>query len=199
MREMIANKLPACACANLLLLVCLTGCAASAPGIVERLDWSTGATITYVDTPLVLYRDTPARAAYARDYAHIGPIEVNRSGIYKYFLWVGSWATMQTSSISEHRDGFESIVIFADGEPLNLELSGWTPDAIGVGGPTYLKPVASSTDAYYQVTVDQIRFIVQARDIRLRTTGLLPREFLLWDDQASARKDFAEFLRRIQM
>ncbi len=183
----------------LCLFVCLAGCASSAPGIVEKLDWTTGVTITYIDTPLVLCRDTPGRAAYARDYAHIGPIEVNRSGAAKYYLWVGSWATMHRSNVSEHRDGFESIVILADGEPLILELSGWTPDAIGVSEPSYLKPVASSTDAYYQVTADQIRLITQARDIRLRTTGSPPREFELWDDQASARKDLAEFLRKTQM
>ncbi len=101
---------------------------------------------------------------------------------------------MQRSDIMEHRDGFESIVIFADGEPLPLELSGWTPNAIGTSEPTYLKPVASSTDAYYQVTVDQIRLIAEATDIRLQTSGSFPREFGLWDDQRSAKDCLAEFL-----
>lgn len=179
------------------IILILVSCAADLPTVSDKLDLQTGVTVSYVNTPLILYRETPARAAYARDYAQIGPIQVNRSGSYQYFLWVGSWATMQTTDITEHRDGFESIVIFADGEPLVLELSGWTPDAIGASESTYLKPVASSTDAYYQVTVDQIRLIAEARDIRLRTSGSQPKEYEMWDEQASARNDLADFLQRV--
>ena len=175
----------------------LSGCASPAATVNDKLDETTGVTVTFVETPLVLYRETPAQAAYARGYAHLGPIQVNRSGSHKYYLWVGSWATMQRSSVSEHRDGFESIVVFADGEPLVLELSGWTPAAIGVSESTYLKPVASSTDAYYRVTVDQIRMIAAARDIRLRTSGSRPKEYELWDDQTVAKAEFAAFLERV--
>ena len=180
-----------------IIFLILSSCASTAPSIGEKLDWTTGVTVTFVNTPLVLYRETPAQAAYARDYAHLGPIQVNRSGSYQYYLWIGSWATMHRSDVSEHRDGFESIVIFADSEPLVLELTGWTPDAIGTSEPTYLKPIASSTDAYYRVTVDQIRLIAAARDIRLRTTGPSPKEFELWDDQSAARRHLAEFLDRV--
>ena len=193
MRYTILNLIPGIGIVGLIL----SGCASPAPTISDKLDETTGVTVTFVNTPLVLYRETPAQAAYARDYAHLGPIQVNRSGSNQYYLWVGSWSNMQRSSVSEHRDGFESIVVFADGEPLVLELSGWTPNAIGASEPTYLKPVSSSTDAYYQVTVDQIRLIAEARDIRLRTTGPLPKEFELWDDQTSARNNFAEFLDRV--
>ena len=193
MRNSILNRV---ASIGTIVLI-LSGCASDPPTVGEKLDWHTGVTVSYVNTPLVLYRETPAQAAYARDYAQVGPIQVNRSGSYQYFLWVGSWATMQTTDILEHRDGFESIVIFADGEPLVLELSGWTPDAIGASESTYLKPVASSTDAYYQVTVDQIRLIAEARDLRLRTGGSYPREFELWDEQTAARNDLAEFLNRV--
>lgn len=103
---------------------------------------------------------------------------------------------MQTASLAEHRDGFESIVLYADGEPLSLELSGWTPEAIGASEPVYIKPVASTADAYYRVTADQIRLIASARVIRLRTTGSSPKEFELWDEQNSARNDLTEFLSR---
>ena len=175
----------------------LSGCASPAATVSDKLDETTGVTVTFVETPLVLYRETPAQAAYARDYAHLGPIQINRSGSHQYYLWVGSWATMRRSSVSVHRDGFESIVVFADGEPLVLELSGWTPAAIGASEPTYLKPVASSTDAYYRVTVDQIRMIAGAHDIRLRTSGSSPKEYELWDDQAAAKAEFAAFLERV--
>jgi len=182
---------------GLIVLMSVAGCASSSPNINEKLDQLTGVTTTFVNTPLVMYRDTPSQAAYARNYAHLGPIQVNRRGSYKYYLWIGIWNTMQTTDLGEHRDGFESIVLFADGEPLLLELSGWAPEAIGTSEPVYLKPVASSADAYYQVTADQIRLIAQSRDIRLRTTGSSPKDFELWDDQKSARNDLTEFLTRV--
>ncbi len=179
---------------GLLLLIGLTGCGTSAPISGEKLDPLTGVTVTFVKPPLILYRDNSSKAAYARNYVNMGPIQVNRSGIYRYYLWVGIWNTMQVADMTEHRDGFESILIFADGEPLSLQLAGWTPEAIGVSEPTYLKPVASAADAYYQVTADQIRLIAEASDIRLQSGGRLAKEFKLWDAQKSAKDSLTEFL-----
>ena len=174
----------------------IVGCASPPPVVAEKLDPLTGVTVTFAETPLVLYRDNPSRAAYARNYVHLGPIQVNRAGSYRYYLWLGIWNTMQVADLSDHRDGLESIIVFADGEPLTLELVGWTPEAIGASEPTYLKPVASTADAYYEVTADQIRLIADATDIRVLATGTSPREFHLWNEQESARRSLAQFLSR---
>lgn len=182
----------------LIVLIGLAGCASSPSSVSDKLDQYTGVTVTYVDVPLVFYRDNPSQAAYARNFMHVGPIQVNRNGTYRHYLWISSWSTMQVTDVSSVRDGLESIVVFADGEPLLLELSGWAPDAIGVSEPVYLSPAASSADAYYQVTVDQIRLIAESSDIRLRTGGPTPREFELWDDQNAAKQSLAEFLRLAQ-
>jgi len=177
-----------------LLLLALIGCSTSAPMNVEKLDPLTGVTVTFVQTPLVLYRDNAATAAFARNYVNLAPVQVNRSGVYRYYLWLGIWNTMQAANMADHRDGFDSIVIFADGEPLVLDVSGWTPDSIGASEPVYIKPVASATDAYYEVTADQIRLIAAARDIRLQTGGRPVKEFSLWDTQKTARNSLNEFL-----
>jgi hypothetical protein len=174
----------------------VAGCASTEPIVRDKLDSLTGVTVTFSSTPLILYRENPSQAAFARNYVHLGPIQVNRSGNYQYYLWLGIWSTMQTVNQAEHRDSLESIILFADGEPLSLELAGWTPDAIGASEPIYLKPVASSVDAYYRVTADQIRLIATARDIRLRTSGAKAREFSLWENQQLARGELQEFLNR---
>ena len=181
---------------RLLAVLVLAGCAASGPAIRSKLDPATGVTVTYSSVPLIMYREDPAQAAFARNYVHVGPIQVNRSGDYQYFLWLGVWNNMETLDSASHRDGLDTIAIFADGEPLVLEISGWTPDAIGTSEPVYLKPVAASTDAYYRVTADQIRLIAEATEIRLRTSGRSPREFQPWDGQLAARSEMREFLRR---
>jgi hypothetical protein len=196
MRVSIFKRSGVSGLAGLFAVLVLAGCAASAPAIKDKLDPTTGVTVTYSSVPLIMYREDPAQAAFARNYVHVGPIQVNRSGDYHYFLWLGVWNNMQAVDSASQRDGLSSIVIFADGEPLSLEISGWTPDAIGTSEPVYLKPVASSTDAYYRVTADQIRIIAEASDIRLRTSGISPREFEPWDGQLVARNELREFLRR---
>ena len=175
----------------------LHACAASTHSVNDGLDPLTGVTVTYSATPIVLYRENPMYAAYARNYVHLGPLEVNKSGTYRHYLWLGIWSTLQTSVLTEQRDGFETIILFADGEPLLLDLAGWTPEAIGTSTPVYPKPVAASLDAYYRVTADQIRLIARARDLQLRTTGSSPREFGLWSEQQAAKRDMREFLHRI--
>jgi len=178
-------------------ILTMAACATTSDMVSDGLDPQTGVTFTYSNTPIILYRDNPSRAAYARNYVHFGPIEVNKSGTYKYYLWLGIWSTMQTSDVAEQRDSFESIVLIADGEPLLLDLAGWTPAAIETSAPVYPKPVASSMDAYYRVTADQIRVIAEAGDLQLRTTGPSPQEYGLWAEQKLAKQDLIRFLHRV--
>ena len=176
----------------------VTGCASNelVPGIRETLDPLTGVTVTSSNRPLIMYRENSGRAAFARNYLHVGPIQVNRRGTYQYYLWVAGWSTMQSASHLEYLDNLESIVIFADGEPLLLDLAGRTPATIGTSEPVYLKPVASAIDGYYRVTADQIRLIAEASEVRLRTSEANPRDYGLWDKQQGAKSDLLEFIRR---
>jgi hypothetical protein len=172
----------------------LGGCGSSGPLVSDQLDPVTGVTVTRSTVPLVLYRDHSALAAHARDFVYVGPIQVNRMGNYNHFLWLGIWSTMQDQNISEQRDGFESIVVFADGEPLRLELHGWTRSSIGVSEHVYPAPTATAANAYYAVTLDQIRLITQARDISLRTSGFRDESYEPWSDPTRALSSFREFL-----
>lgn len=181
--------------ASFALIALLASCSTSGPLIVQKLDHQTGVTVLRATKPLVLYRDNSAYAAYARDYVNIGPIEVNRMGTRDYFLWLGIWGTLRDDArLFRERDGFESIVLYADGEPLSLELAGWTFDSIGVSEPVYLKPVAGAADAYYRVTVDQIRLIATASDIVLRTGLVHSASYGLWDEQALPNASYKAFL-----
>lgn len=177
-----------------LLLAAIVGCAASPQRTQELLDPQTSATITYSPSTILLYRNDPAQAAYARNLVSLGPLQINRSGHYQYFLWLGIWNTNFKASEANGRDGFDSIVLFADGEPLTLDVSGWTPSTISASEPVYLQPVASALDAYYEVTVDQLRLIAEADDLSLLTTGFRSQSFELWDEQVGARQDFKRFV-----
>ena len=172
------------------------GCVSTSTLVEERLDIGTGVTVTHATAPIVLYRDNSSYAAHARDYVYLGPVEINRVGEYSYFLWLGIWSTISDAERSYQRDGFESITLYADGEPLQLELVGWTLESIGVSEPVYIKPVASAADAYYRVTIDQIRLIANAREIELHAGAAPARVYLMWDRQGSAHAALREFLDR---
>lgn len=181
--------------AAIVLLALVTGgCSSDSAMVRDQMDPVTSVTISYSQTPMVFYRDVSGRAAYARNFVHMAPLEVNRSGDYRYYLWLGISNTMADAQSDQSRDGFESIVIFADGEPLPLEIAGWTVAAIGASKPVYLKPVASAADAYYAVTVDQLRLIAEARDVRLKTTGSRNESYEPWDNQKLAKESLIEFL-----
>lgn len=172
----------------------LAACGSSGSLVEQKLDAVTGVTVTRSTAPTVLYRDNSAHAAHARDYVYMGPVEINRMGNNAYYLWLGIWSTMQDKVRSAERDGFETVIIYADGEPLPLELAGWTLDAIGVSEPVYVKPVASAADAYYRVTIDQIRLIAESKDIQLRVGTTRPKSYALWDKQGSANASIRAFI-----
>jgi hypothetical protein len=172
------------------------GCVSTSTLVEERLDIGTGVTVTHATAPIVLYHDNSAYAAHARDYVYLGPVEINRMGDYSYYLWLGIWSTISDEDRSLQRDGFESITLFVDGEPLQLELVGWTLESIGVSEPVYVKPVASAADAYYRVTIDQIRLIANAREIELHAGTAPVRVYLMWDRQGSAHASMREFVDR---
>lgn len=176
------------------LFAIIVGCVSQPERPREILDPQTSVTITYSPATMLLYRDDPAHAAHAKNLVSLGPLQVNRSGHYRYFLWLGIWNTNHNVSEADGRDGFDSIVLFVDGEPLALEVSGWTPSAIGASAPVYMQPVARALDAYYEVTVDQIRFIAEAKEISLQTTGFRSQSFEPWDEQTAAKQGFRRFL-----
>ena len=181
-----------------LILVTLlgTGCVTTSTLVEEKLDMGTGVTVTHATAPIVLYHDNSSYAAHARDYVYLGPVEINRMGDYSYYLWLGIWSTISDAERSFQRDGFESVTLYADGEPLQLELVGWTLESIGVSQPVYIKPVASAADAYYRVTIDQIRLIADAREIELHAGTAPVRVYLMWDRQGSAHASLREFVGR---
>jgi hypothetical protein len=177
---------------GLIATMCVAACGSSTPLVQDWLDPMTGVTITHAEAPIVLYRDGSSRAAFARDFVDLGPIQVNRMGQHRYYLWLGVWSTMPNYSADDATDGFESIVVYADGEPLQLELSGRTPSAIGASESIYVSP--ATADAYYEVTADQLRFISQASDVRLQTSGANTRSYQPWDSQQSGQRSMQAFV-----
>ena len=180
-----------------LALFAITGCGGPTAVISDRMDPLTGVTVTRASKPVVFYRDRSAQAAHARDYVYLGPIEVNNMGQRNYYIWLGIWGSSDATDRSSQLDDFESVILFADGEPLSLEVNGWTPESIGISEPAYVKPVASATDGYYRVTIDQIRLIAEARDLELRAGSTRPKRYSPWNTAATTSSSLRAFVKQV--
>lgn len=171
----------------------LSACAAAQPPVVEYLDELTGVTITHSRTPFIMSTDTYSDVA--RDYMQIGAIEVNRMGTHQYYLWLGISEVKYTKSAYRPPRGFESIVFIVGEEKFQLDIGGWTQEAIGASEPVYEKLFQNTVDAYYEVTLEQIDLLTDADRIRFRTIGPAPKEYAPWYKSITAKDDLAEFLR----
>lgn len=178
----------------LALTLVLAACSGATPLVIQALDAGSGVTVLRSTTPLIFYRDNSAYAAHARDFVYMGPVEVNNMGARSHYLWLGIWSTIRDDErLATDRSGFESVILFVDGEPFPLELAGWTLEAIGITEPVYVKPVASAADAYYHVTLDQIRRLATASRIDLRVGTARPVAYEMWDQQGLALTALREF------
>ena len=180
-----------------LALALLTSCAGNDTAVLQRLDPETGVTIKRASAPIVMYRDMSANSAFGRDYVYVGPIQVNNMGQREYFLWLGIWGSSDSAERGRKMDDFEAVVLYADGEPLSLEVKGWTPGSIGVSEDVYVKPVASALDGYYRVTVDQMRLIAESRDLELRAGATRPQRYVPWDSPDASSQALVAFLREL--
>jgi len=177
-----------------LLLFLVAGCVGPDSLALERLDPLTGVTVTRAPEPMVMYRNLSGQSAFGREYVYVGPVQVNKMGQRNHFLWLGIWRTAEASDPAQTIDDFETIVIYADGEPLSLEAAGWTPGAVGLSESAYVKPVASAVDGYYAVTIDQMRLIAESNDLELRAGSLQPQRYVPWDSAQEASQTMVTFL-----
>jgi len=177
-----------------LMLFLLAGCAGPDSLALERMDPVTGVTVTRAPVPMVMYRNLSGQSAFGREYVYVGPLQVNKMGRRDHFLWLGIWRTANAADPAETIDDFETIVIYADGEPLRLEAAGWTPGAVGLSESAYVKPVASAMDGYYAVTLDQMRLIAESRDLELRAGSTQPQRYVPWDSVKEASQTMVTFL-----
>jgi len=177
---------------SIAVLAIVSACASEQPAVIDRLDEVTAVTITYCRTPITMSTDT--YSDLARDFVQIGAIEVNRMGTLNYFLWLGISEVKYTESTYTQPEGFESLVFVAGGEEFQLDLLGWTEEAIGAGEPVYKKLFRNTVDAYYEITLDRIQLLTDVDSIKFRTTGPAPKDYVPWYKSDAAKDDLAEFL-----
>ena len=159
----------------------------------QTLDERTALVLTGLNRPLVLYREDPQLAVNAREYVQIGPLETNRQGELRYYLWMGIWSTIDPGPTAGVERRFEHVYLFVDEEPMELTVTSWGLSDGRNDIRFYAKPVATGLDAFYTVTADQLRRIGIARDVYLVAGPESRQRYDTWEWNQDALTAFADY------
>lgn len=103
-------------------------------------------------------------AASARDYAYVGPIEINRMGDRQYYLWISLASTVDRDLVGLDPTHAVALVLVVDEIPMELPLVEWdtTLDVAPYDStvPTYATLAAHTS-------LDQIHQIATANAVEL--------------------------------
>ena len=180
-------------------LFVFSGCASSPPEpVIDKLDYNTGVTVTYSRTPFTFSPNEKADDYSAVEFVQIGAIEVNSMGSLKYYLWLGISEPKYLEGSGSHPHGFESLEFDFDGRKVNVDVLGWTHEAIGTSEPVYDGLFRSTQDAYYEVTLEQIEMLERSRDVSFTTASADSSVYTPWYKSVSPQEDLAEFTRVVR-
>lgn len=142
--------------------VLMAGCVTTSSN-VSRLD-SSGLTVATLSDALVFARPVRTIASGARDYAYIGPVEINRMGDRQYYLWISLASTVDRELAGLVPMGAVEIVLVVDESPMVLPLGEWDTT---LDMPPYdsTAPVYATLAAH--TSLDQIRHIANANVVEL--------------------------------
>jgi len=144
-------------------LLLTTGCVTSDP-MTSWFDPETALNYAAMHEPLVVARSVNRVTVAGRDYAYLGPIDINRMGRRDYYLWIGMASTVDRALLDEDRPQAATLVIEVDGVPMDFPLAPWNPglDAL---------PYPASTPVYEtfvaRASLDQIDRIASAASVKV--------------------------------
>ena len=141
----------------------LAGCVTHEASVRSRLD-SSGFTVATMGDPIVLSRPTPQLAASARDYAYVGPVEINHMGEREHYLWVGLASTVDRQFESVSPDTVDTLVLLVDGQPMMLPLDDWVTSLDQLPYDT-IAPLYATLAA--RASLDQIQRIASAESVEV--------------------------------
>ena len=149
------------ASARLLAVLLLLGACTTQVPSTSRLD-SSGLTVVTNTDVILLARNVRTLAAGARDYAYVGPVEVNRMGHREYYFWLGLASTVDRDLAGLIPPEAVAVALIVDGVPMILPLTEWH-ERLDVAPYDITAPVYATLVA--QTSLDQIRHIAAARTV----------------------------------
>lgn len=162
----------------------------SPPLSSSRLD-SSGLTVVTVADAILLARPVRTLAASARDYAYIGPVEINRMGKREYFFWIGLASTVDRDLLGLNPADAIALALFVDQKPMVLSLSDWDTR---LDIPPYESEAPVYAMLAAQTSLDQIHRIARATSVELHiiATESDAARYEAWEGSWSSWDGFPE-------
>ncbi len=138
----------------------LAGCAmAPTDAESERLDTSTGTTVTLMPKPIELIVEK-SRGTKTDPFAYVAPFETNRMGSHELFLWVSAPQVAGALGVPQ---------VFCGEAPITLEKYDGTAREMGLSTPPYKVPAPWSAQWYFKLSGEVLDCFAGATRIRVIT------------------------------
>jgi hypothetical protein len=142
------------------LALSVTGCTtAPVEAENERLDSTTGTTLTLMPKPIELIVDK-ARGTKTDPFAYVAPFETNRMGAHEMFLWVSAPQVAGPLQVPQ---------VFCGDTRMSLEKYDGTMKDIGLSSPPYKAPAPWSAQWYFRLSGEVLDCLATATRIRVVT------------------------------
>jgi hypothetical protein len=153
----------------------------------ERLDTSTGTTLTLMPRPVELVTDR-TRGSKTDPFAYLAPFETNRMGAHELFLWVSAPQVTEPLGVPQVFCGEELIGL----EPIDADLQ-----ALGLSGPPYKLPAPWSAQWYFKLSGEVLDCFAGTQRLRIITQAgeEEPERFIA---EAQALTGLADFAMRVR-
>lgn len=165
------------ACLIAIALLTISACASQSP-VASRLD-SSGVTIVTLDEAIVLSRPILHLTASARDYAYLGPVEINNMGSLDHYLWVGLATTVDRALVGSYPPDAHALAILVDGQPMVLPLTEWHT---GLDQPPYETVLPLYAILAARASLDQIQRVAGGGsvEVHLISESAVTAHYRVW-------------------
>ncbi len=141
----------------------LFGCAAApVEQAIERLDETTGTTVTLMPRPVELVIEQ-SRGPNTNPFAFFAPFETNRMGTHELFLWI--------SATQMDEGDLKVTQVYCGDTVIELEAIDADMKRIGLSKTPYKMPVPLNRQWFFKLSGEALNCFAQAGYIRVATQG----------------------------
>lgn len=176
-------------------LMALAACATTEPAVrlAERLDESTGVTLTTLDRPLEFFCPLPEKGLEAASFADLGLAEANRMGTRSYYLWFSLlWGRIGADRMELPK--FTTLIVDLGSGQLSFRAADRAAPPVRMR--LYAKAADWSEEFAFALTTDQVRAIAHSTmpTLRVETESGETFAFTLWKPPTETLRVFSDEL-----
>ena len=169
----------------LLLFTLLLGCT-TAPTVKSWLDPVSSATVTTQTEPLILARDSQARASDEREFTQLTALEINRMGERRLYLVVVPWSSEQRprTERAEFEQSFARVELRMGDRSTTLARYRGDIAELGVGQSPLPLPIPGSQQWFFPIERVELNALASSSRLQLIALGDpdAPRRYDEWQD-----------------